>query len=101
MQLKDAVALITGGSEGIGRAIAEALAAEGARVTLPGRNEDRLRATAKDLGVDCAVGDEGSEADATRTVAHEVAKHGRLDILVNNAGYAGFKPLVQMTLADL
>jgi 3-oxoacyl-[acyl-carrier protein] reductase len=101
MQLNDAVALITGGSEGIGRAIAESLKAEGGRVTITGRNEDRLRATAQELGVDYAVGDVGSEADAVRTVAGVVSKYGRLDLLVNNAGYGVFKPLVELTLADL
>ena len=47
------------------------------------------------------MGDVGREADAVRTVAAVIEKHGRLDILVNNAGYGIFKPLVDMELAEL
>ncbi|MGE0555642.1 MAG: SDR family oxidoreductase [Gemmatimonadales bacterium] len=101
MELKGAVSLITGGSEGIGRAIAAALSAEGGRVTIMGRNEERLRKTAAELGVEATRGDVGSEADAVRAVADVVAKHGRLDVLVNNAGFGIFKPLVEMSLEEL
>ncbi len=101
MELRNAVALVTGGSEGIGRAIAEALAAEGCHVTITGRREDALRATARDLGVDFLVGDVGVEADAVRTVGAVVEKRGRIDILVNNAGYGVFKPLVDTSFAEL
>jgi len=101
MQLKGAVALVTGGKEGIGRAIAEALIAEGAEVTITGRHEKELRATAEEIGADWIVADVGSEADAKRSVAEVVAKHGHLDILVNNAGYGLFKPLVDTTLEEL
>jgi 3-oxoacyl-[acyl-carrier protein] reductase len=101
MELKNAVALVTGGSEGIGRAIAEALIREGARVTITGRREDVLRATAEEIGADAVVGDVGNEADAVRTVATVTEKHGRLDVLVNNAGYGFFKPLVETSLEEL
>jgi 3-oxoacyl-[acyl-carrier protein] reductase len=101
MEIKDAVALVTGGSEGIGRGIAEALKAEGARVTITGRREDVLRTAAEVMGADFIAGDVGIEADAVRTVAAVIEKHGRLDILVNNAGYGVFKPLVEMELEEL
>ncbi len=101
MEIQDAVALVTGGSEGIGRGIAEALKAEGARVTITGRREDVLRAAAEAMGADFIAGDVGVEADAVRTVAEVIEKHGRLDILVNNAGYGVFKPLVEMELEEL
>jgi 3-oxoacyl-[acyl-carrier protein] reductase len=101
MDLKGAVALVTGGSEGIGLAIAEALKAEGAEVTITGRRADVLRDAARELGVDHIVGDVGSETDAVQTVATVVEKHGRLDILVNNAGFGIFKPLVDMELEEL
>ena len=101
MELRDSVALVTGGSEGIGRAIAAALKEEGAEVTITGRREDRLRATAEELGVEFIAGDVGREADAVRTVAAVIEEHGRLDILVNNAGYGIFKPLVEMELEEL
>ena len=101
MELKDAVALVTGGSEGIGRAIAEALTEQGCRVTVTGRREAPLEEAAEQLGLDWIVGDVGIESDAVRTVRSVIEKHGRLDILVNNAGYGVFSPLVDMTLEEL
>lgn len=101
MQLKGAVGLVTGGSEGIGRAIGEALVHEGCSVTITGRREAVLRAAAAEIGAEWIVGDVGNEADAVRTVRSVVERQGRLDILVNNAGYGLFKPLVDMTLEEL
>ncbi|MDH3424261.1 MAG: SDR family oxidoreductase [Gemmatimonadota bacterium] len=101
MELKDSVALITGGSEGIGRAIAEALIAEGARVTITGRRQDALERSAQAIGAEWIVGDVGNETDANRAVAEVIANHGHLDILVNNAGYGLFKPLVDTTFEEL
>lgn len=101
MKLSGAVALVTGGSEGIGRAIAEALIAEGVSVTITGRREDVLRATAEEIDAEWIVGDVGVEDDAVRTVAAVIEEHGHLDILVNNAGYGIFKPLVEMSLEEL
>ena len=101
MELKNTIALVTGGSEGIGRAIAEALAGQGCRVTITGRREEAVRDTAEELGLDWIVGDVGIEDDAVRTVASVIEKHGRLDILVNNAGYGLFKSLVDTTFEEL
>jgi len=94
MKLSGAKALITGGSEGIGRGIAEALGAEGADVVITGRRRDVLEAAARELGIGWIQGDVGIEEDARRTVAEFVDRHGRLDILVNNAGIGYFAPLV-------
>ncbi len=101
MELRDTVALVTGGSEGIGRAIAEALTSQGCKVTITGRREDAVRSTAEELGLDWIVGDVGNEADAVRTVGDVIEKHGRLDILVNNAGFGLFKPLVDTSFEEL
>jgi len=101
MNLQGSVALVTGGSVGIGRAIAAALAKEGAKVTITGRNADVLQATMDELGVEGVPGDVGNESDAVRTVQSVMEAHGRLDILVNNAGFGIFKPLVDMTLDEL
>ena len=101
MELRDTVALVTGGSEGIGRAIAKALASEGCKVTITGRREDAVRSAAEVLGAEWIVGDVGDEQDAQRTVASVIEKHGRLDILVNNAGYGIFKSLVDTTFEEL
>ena len=101
MELKGAIALVTGASEGIGRAIAEALVREGAHVTITGRREKELRAAADAIGAEWIAGDVGVEADAVGTVRTVIERHGRLDILVNNAGYGTFKPLVDTTLEEL
>ena len=101
MELKNAVTLVTGGGSGIGRAIAEALAREGAHVTVMGRREGPLREVAAATGGSWLVGDVGVEEDAVRAVRSVVERHGRLDILVNNAGYGLFKPLVETSLEEL
>ena len=101
MELADKVTLVTGGSEGIGRAIAEALSGEGCRVTITGRREDAVRNTAEEIGLDWIAADVGNEEDVIRTVSDVIEEHGRLDILVNNAGYGLFKPLVDTTFEEL
>src|SRR5688572_17837393 len=101
MQLKGAVALVTGAREGIGHAIGDALVREGGRVTSTGRREKELRAAAEAIGAEWIAGDVGVEADAVRTVRAVIERHGRLDILVNNAGYGIFKPLVDTTIEEL
>jgi len=100
MQIQGATALITGGSEGIGKAIAHALIEEGAEVAITGRRRAALESTARELGCDFHVGDVGVEKDAVRTVEDFVKKKGRIEILVNNAGIGAFAPLVETELAD-
>lgn len=101
MDLVDKVALVTGGSEGIGLAIAEALIAEGCRVTITARREDTLRNAAAKIGADWTTADVGSEPEVIKTVSSVIEQHGRIDILVNNAGYGIFKPLVEMSLDEI
>jgi 3-oxoacyl-[acyl-carrier protein] reductase len=99
MNLKNAVALVTGGSAGIGRSIAQTLAAAGARVAITGRHKGRLDEAAKALGVFPIQADVSKEADVERTYREVLAKFGDLDILVNNAGIGVFKNLVDFDLA--
>ena len=94
MNLKNAVALITGGSSGIGRSIAQSLATAGARIAITGRDKRRLYDTARDLGVHPIHADVAVEADVERTYREVIEKFGDLDILVNNAGVGVFKNLV-------
>jgi 3-oxoacyl-[acyl-carrier protein] reductase len=101
MGLKGSVALVTGGSEGIGRAIASALVEEGAKVTIAGRTTEKLQAAAEAMGADWVVADVGDPRDAARAVRGVIEKDGRLDILVNNAGVGLFKPLVETTFEEL
>lgn len=85
------VAIVTGGSEGIGKAAALAMAREGARVALVARTQDKLKAAAAEIrsaggdviAISCDVMD---EAKGKAAVAQVIAKWGGVDILVNNAG---------------
>ncbi|MDX1579409.1 MAG: SDR family NAD(P)-dependent oxidoreductase [Gemmatimonadota bacterium] len=101
MELDGAVALVTGGSEGIGAAIAAALTRRGTKVTITGRRREPLAATAEEIGAEWIAGDVGVESDAVETVASVVQAHGRLDILVNNAGIGSRGALVDMELSEL
>ena len=100
MNLKNAVALVTGGSSGIGRAIAQALVASGARVAITGRDQVRLAETARDIGVHPIQADVAVEADVERTYRELLEQFGDLDILVNNAGTGVFKNLVDFERKD-
>jgi len=90
------VALVTGGSAGIGRAIAQSLAASGARVAITGRDRARLEETAKALGVFPVQADVSKEQDVEKTYREVLTQFGDLDILVNNAGFGIFKNLVDL-----
>jgi 3-oxoacyl-[acyl-carrier protein] reductase len=96
MNLKNSVALITGGSSGIGRSIAQSLVSSGARVAITGRDERKLAETARELGVHAIHADVAVEADVERSYRDVLQKFGDLDILVNNAGSGVFKNLVDM-----
>ncbi len=98
MKLDGARALITGGSEGIGRAIAEAFKDKGARVGVMARSQEKVRGAAEELGALPLIGDVGVEEDAVRVVKEFVGEMGGIDILVNNAGFGDFFPLVETDL---
>ena len=100
--LQDKVCVVTGASRGIGRATAERLAAEGARVLLVARGEDEVRAAAQACGeradwIACDVTD--PEADA-EIVAEAVEQMGGIDVLVNNAGTSYARGLDELTDED-
>jgi len=91
LELKDKVAIVTGGTQGIGRATALRLAQEGARVVVAARGKEGLDAVAAEVrkagGTAAAVQADVSKAAACeRVVAEALAAFGRIDILVNNAG---------------
>jgi NAD(P)-dependent dehydrogenase (short-subunit alcohol dehydrogenase family) len=101
MRLANKAALITGGNSGIGLATARLFVAEGAKVTITGRNRETLAAAAQELGPNALA----VEADATDIAATEAAikravdKFGKLDVLFANAGIPGNTPLGGTTLA--
>jgi 3-oxoacyl-[acyl-carrier protein] reductase len=100
VDLKNAVALITGGSAGIGRSIAATLKGAGARVAITGRDRARLDEAAGALGAFAIHADVSKEADVERTYREVLAEFGDLDILVNNAGFGVFKSLVDFDRAS-
>jgi NAD(P)-dependent dehydrogenase (short-subunit alcohol dehydrogenase family) len=94
------VAIVTGGSEGIGYATARRLAAEGAKVVIGARREDVLARAAEELRtagdvVGIAV-DVTKPSDVTRLIEQTLARFGRIDIVVNNAGTASAAPFEQV-----
>jgi 3-oxoacyl-[acyl-carrier protein] reductase len=96
--LTNKVAIITGGSEGIGKAAAHRMAEEGARIVIVARRPDVLEATAQDIraatrGTVLPVQGDVTEAETiNRVVETTLHNFGRLDILVNNAGVSMAKP---------
>jgi meso-butanediol dehydrogenase / (S,S)-butanediol dehydrogenase / diacetyl reductase len=84
--LKGRVALVTGATSGIGRAIAQEIAAAGAQLMLTGRNQAAGAALANELGARFVAGDVADPAFPDRLIAETLAAFGGLDILVNNAG---------------
>ena len=98
LELEGKAALVTGGSKGIGKAIARALAAEGADVAIAARTRETLEAAAAELAAETGrrvvpiVCDTGSTPAVEAMVAGAVERLGRLDILVNNAARPGGGP---------
>ena len=91
LQLNGRVALVTGGSQGIGKAVAAMLAQEGASVVIAARGAELLDKVAAEIRaaggkVHAVAADVSQAADCERLVAETVKTFGRLDILVNNAG---------------
>ncbi len=102
MKLEGKVAAVTGGSRGIGRGIAEAFLAEGAKVVINGRSEEKGAQALKEINAgDRAIfvaGDVTNKADVESVVDRAVEQFGQIDILVNNAGGASaFAPVAELT----
>lgn len=102
-KLKDRVAIITGGAQGIGRAIAEKLADDGAKIVIVDVQEDAAKNTADEISKDKNVEslalkiDVSSSQETEQMVKKTVEKFGKLDIIVNNAGITRDNLLVRMT----
>src|SRR5438094_9197054 len=96
MNLRNATALITGGSSGIGLAIAKVLIDAGTRVAISGRDEKKLYKAAEMLHAVRIRADVTNEADISRRYREVFQAFADVDILVNNAGAGCFKKLVDM-----
>lgn len=101
MELEGKVAAITGGTRGIGRGIAEAFLAEGAKVVINGRSPEKGQQALDEMdagdNASFFAGDVTDQAVCEALIDHTVELHGRIDILVNNAGGGGASCL----LADM
>jgi NAD(P)-dependent dehydrogenase (short-subunit alcohol dehydrogenase family) len=99
------VAVITGGNSGIGKAIAKAYAAAGAKVVLAARRAEQLKEVADQInrsgGSALAIPTDVTKEPAVLTLfAETVAAHGRVDVLINNAGTASREPADELPLAS-
>lgn len=98
MELRDKVAVVTGGSGGIGRAIARAFLAESAAaVVLADLHDAAVREAAEELGCEAAVCDVTEETQVQQLVADTLQRHGRIDLFCSNAGAGGEGVLTDAT----
>ena len=97
MRLAGSHAVVTGGGTGIGAAIARALAAEGAKLTLVGRRRDKLEEVAADLAALAAPADVAKREDVEEAFGRAREAHGPITILVNNAGAAAGVPFSKVS----
>jgi NAD(P)-dependent dehydrogenase (short-subunit alcohol dehydrogenase family) len=105
-ELKDKIAVVTGGSRGIGFSVAQALLAEGVKVFICGRDPDALQAALEKLrsaspaNVDGSAADVRSYEDCRKLIRAAAERFGGLDILVNNAGVGILKPVDQLSVEE-
>ncbi|PZC43373.1 MAG: 3-oxoacyl-[acyl-carrier protein] reductase [Chloroflexi bacterium] len=100
MRLADQVAVVTGAGRGIGKAIAEAYAKEGATVVCAARSMDEIDAVASQIGGKAIQCDVTEEADIRGLMERTLAEVGPIDILVNNAGAVARLPVHELPVAD-
>lgn len=97
MDLKNAAALVTGASCGIGFETARILRERGARVAVCARHKTELEASAQMIGALPIVADVSKEEEVLRMIDTMVKEHGDYNLLVNNAGFGTFGPLVDLS----
>ncbi len=104
--LTDRVSIVTGGSKGLGAAIAAGLASAGSNLVLVSRNLEELESVAKELERDysvtvlCCEGDVTKQEQVERIVSEVISRFGRIDVLVNNAGINIRGSIEELSLAD-
>jgi 3-oxoacyl-[acyl-carrier protein] reductase/pyridoxal 4-dehydrogenase len=100
MKLEGRVAIVTGAGQGIGRAIAEKLRAEGASVIVADKNEETAAKTAAEIGGTAHVTDVSDPDQVSALVAAAVDQFGKIDILVNDAAIVPFVPWEELDFAE-
>ena len=101
MNIAKARVLVTGGSSGIGKATAFALADAGARVAICGRDRTAVETAAGEIGASPIVCDVSQETEVVAMVPRVIKALGGYDVLINNAGFGRFAALVDTTEADM
>jgi 3-oxoacyl-[acyl-carrier protein] reductase len=105
MELKDKVAIVTGGSSGIGKAIAEKLCQEGVKVAILSEKPDEIKQTVEEIkkkgGDAFAAPADLTKDDEVKNAVDKVLEHYKgVDIIVNNAGLGIFKPIHEMSVKE-
>lgn len=103
LNLKNKLALVTGSTLGIGKAIAISLLNEGARVVINGRKQEKLQETVeelKSLGEVFGVAADLRTAEGANHLLSQLNQYGEIDILINNVGFFEVKPFVEATDED-
>ncbi len=100
MKLEGRVAIVTGAGQGIGRAIAEKLRAEGASVIVADKNEETAAKTAAEIGGTAHVTDVSDPDQVSALVAAAAGQFGQIDILVNDAAIVPFVPWEELDFAE-
>ncbi len=99
-ELKDSVVLITGGTRGIGKAVAQRFKEVGAKVYITGTNKERTLEVAQELGVKGVKMDVSDREEVKKVVSEIVESEGRIDVLVNNAGITKDSLFIRMKDED-
>jgi len=101
MKISDSKVLITGGSRGLGRAMAEMLIGKGARVAITSRSAEEVQKVADDIGALGIAADVRDDGDIDKTFQVIQKEFGGLDVLINNAGFGDWAEVDQLTRENL
>lgn len=102
MDIKNAVVVVTGGSNGIGKEIAKQLVELGSKVYITGRDINRLEKAAAEIGAIAVRADAANQEDTDRLIQRVMDDNNRLDVLVNNAGFgSGWAEIGDLNMDDM
>lgn len=96
MELKDNIYIVTGGSSGLGKSMAMALIADGAKVVITGRNLEKLNRVGEEINAKAFHADVANDADIEALFEFVQAEYGKLDGLINNAGIGDWAAIDEM-----